>query len=102
MLVNRSMPPCTVIPVLAYEDGGGTRPRTSPATGGLSPSRSPTSLRRKGWHIRQNRIFEPRSALANIDLLSYGDRRGADVMRSIEAGLDVERSTVTCILRALA
>lgn len=43
----------------------------------------------------------PELALANIDLLSYGDLRGDAVLRSIGAGLGVERATVTCIPRAL-
>jgi S-adenosylmethionine decarboxylase len=43
----------------------------------------------------------PELALANVDLLSYGDIRGDDVMRSICEQLDAERATVTCVPRAL-
>lgn len=43
----------------------------------------------------------PELALANIDLLSYGDLRGEDILRSISVQLGVERATVTCIPRAL-
>lgn len=43
----------------------------------------------------------PEFALANIDLLSYGDLRGDVVLRSIGERLDVDRATVTCIPRAL-
>ena len=43
----------------------------------------------------------PEFGLANVDLLSYGDLRGDDVLREICAQLDVERATVTCIRRAL-
>jgi S-adenosylmethionine decarboxylase len=44
----------------------------------------------------------PELALANIDLLSYGNVRGDDVLRCIHTELDVERATFTCIPRALA
>jgi S-adenosylmethionine decarboxylase len=43
----------------------------------------------------------PEHALANVDLLSYGDLRGDDVLRCIRARLDVERANVTCIPRAV-
>jgi S-adenosylmethionine decarboxylase len=43
----------------------------------------------------------PEFALANVDLLSYGDIRGDAVMREICERLDVERANVTCIERAL-
>ncbi len=43
----------------------------------------------------------PEFALANIDLLSYGLVRGEEVLRSIGAELEVERSTITCISRAV-
>jgi S-adenosylmethionine decarboxylase len=42
----------------------------------------------------------PEFALANVDLLSYGEIRGDDVMREICERLDVERSNITCIPRA--
>jgi S-adenosylmethionine decarboxylase len=42
----------------------------------------------------------PEHALANVDLLSYGDLRGDDVLRVICYGLDVERSRVACVPRA--
>jgi S-adenosylmethionine decarboxylase len=43
----------------------------------------------------------PEFALANIDLLSYGDIRGDAVLDEICSRLDVERANVTCIERAL-
>jgi S-adenosylmethionine decarboxylase len=43
----------------------------------------------------------PEFALANVDLLSYGDIRGDAVMDEICQRLDVERANVTCIERAL-
>jgi S-adenosylmethionine decarboxylase len=43
----------------------------------------------------------PEFALANVDLLSYGALRGADVLDAICAGLRVERANVTCIPRAI-
>jgi S-adenosylmethionine decarboxylase len=43
----------------------------------------------------------PEFALANVDLLSYGDIRGEAVMQEICERLDVERAKVTCIERAL-
>ena len=42
----------------------------------------------------------PEFALANVDLLSYGDLRGEDVLRVICDGLGVERSRVACLPRA--
>jgi S-adenosylmethionine decarboxylase len=43
----------------------------------------------------------PEFALANIDLLAYGDLRSDDVLREICERLDVEHANVTCIRRAL-
>jgi S-adenosylmethionine decarboxylase len=43
----------------------------------------------------------PEFALANIDLLSYGDLRGADVMRWLGQWLDAERVNVACVVRGL-
>jgi S-adenosylmethionine decarboxylase len=43
----------------------------------------------------------PELALANIDLLSYGQIRGDDVMGLICELLDVERTKLTCIPRAV-
>jgi S-adenosylmethionine decarboxylase len=43
----------------------------------------------------------PEFALANVDLLSYGDIRGDAVMDEICRRLDVDRAHVTCIERAL-
>jgi S-adenosylmethionine decarboxylase len=42
----------------------------------------------------------PEFALANVDLLSYGDVRGEVVLASIREALDVERSRVTCLRRS--
>lgn len=42
----------------------------------------------------------PEFDLANVDLLSYGDVRGEDVLRSVCEGLGVERSRVACLPRA--
>jgi len=42
----------------------------------------------------------PEFALANVDLLSYGNLRGEVVLRAISDRLDVERVNVTCIPRA--
>ena len=42
----------------------------------------------------------PEFALANVDLLSYGDVRGEVVLASIRDALDVERSRVTCLRRS--
>ncbi|HEV2590998.1 MAG TPA: S-adenosylmethionine decarboxylase [Gaiellaceae bacterium] len=44
----------------------------------------------------------PELALANVDLLSYGDVRGGDVLGEIRTRLGVERSTITCVPRAVA
>jgi S-adenosylmethionine decarboxylase len=43
----------------------------------------------------------PEFALVNVDLLSYGDVRGEVVLSAICAGLDVRRSNVICIPRAV-
>ena len=43
----------------------------------------------------------PEYALANVDLLSYGDLRGEDVLDAICHRLDVERVNVTCVPRAI-
>ena len=43
----------------------------------------------------------PEFALANVDLLSYGDLRADEVLRVVCDLLDVERSTVTCIPRSV-
>ena len=43
----------------------------------------------------------PEYALANVDLLSYGDVRGEEVLRVIRDRLGVARSQTTCIPRAL-
>jgi S-adenosylmethionine decarboxylase len=43
----------------------------------------------------------PELALANIDLLSYGDVRGEDVLGEIRAWLVVERAVVACVPRAV-
>jgi S-adenosylmethionine decarboxylase len=43
----------------------------------------------------------PEFALANVDLLSYGDVRGQDVLAAVCAGLDVRRSNIVCIPRAV-
>ncbi|MGH3076781.1 MAG: S-adenosylmethionine decarboxylase family protein [Gaiellaceae bacterium] len=42
----------------------------------------------------------PEFDLANVDLLSYGDVRGEDVLRAVCEGLGVERSRVACLPRA--
>jgi S-adenosylmethionine decarboxylase len=44
----------------------------------------------------------PELALANVDLLSYGDVRGELVLDVIRERLGVERAAVTCIPRAVA
>jgi S-adenosylmethionine decarboxylase len=44
----------------------------------------------------------PEFALANVDLLSYGDVRGEDVLRVICDELDVERASLTSVPRAIA
>ena len=43
----------------------------------------------------------PELALANVDLLSYGDVRGEEALRVIRERLDVERAQTICIPRAL-
>jgi S-adenosylmethionine decarboxylase len=43
----------------------------------------------------------PEFALANVDLLSYGDLRGDAVLAAVCDGLDAERSNVVCIPRAV-
>jgi S-adenosylmethionine decarboxylase len=44
----------------------------------------------------------PELSLANVDLLTYGDVRGDDVLAEIRSRLGVERAAVTCIPRAVA
>ena len=43
----------------------------------------------------------PEFALANVDLLSYGDVRADEVLKTICDRLDVDRAHVTCIPRAV-
>ena len=43
----------------------------------------------------------PEHALANVDLLSYGDVNGDDVTRALCELLDVERAVVTAVPRAI-
>lgn len=43
----------------------------------------------------------PEYALANVDLLTYGDMRGDKVLQSISERLDGVRADVTCIRRAV-
>jgi S-adenosylmethionine decarboxylase len=43
----------------------------------------------------------PEFGLANVDLLSYGDVRGDEVLRVVCDGLDAVRTRVTCIERAI-
>src|SRR5262252_9049996 len=43
----------------------------------------------------------PEYALANVDLLTYGDMRGENVLQSISEQLDGVRADVTCIRRAV-
>ena len=43
----------------------------------------------------------PEFFLANVDLLSYGNVRGDDVMREIARELDAERVNINCMLRAI-
>jgi S-adenosylmethionine decarboxylase len=43
----------------------------------------------------------PELALANVDLLTYGDLRGEDVLRVICDELDVERASLTSLPRAI-
>jgi S-adenosylmethionine decarboxylase len=44
----------------------------------------------------------PEYGLANVDLLTYGDVRAEEVLRTICERLDVVRSRLTCIPRAVA
>jgi S-adenosylmethionine decarboxylase len=43
----------------------------------------------------------PELSLANVDLLSYGDVRGDEVLGEIRLRLAVERAAVTCVPRAV-
>jgi S-adenosylmethionine decarboxylase len=43
----------------------------------------------------------PELALANVDLLSYGDVRGNAVLGEIRERLGVQRASVTCVPRAV-
>ena len=43
----------------------------------------------------------PELSLANVDLLSYGDVSGTDVLRVVCDGLDAERTSLTSIPRAI-
>jgi S-adenosylmethionine decarboxylase len=43
----------------------------------------------------------PEFALANIDLLTYGDVDGELVLRVISEQLEVERTSLTCVPRAI-
>ena len=43
----------------------------------------------------------PELALANVDLLSYGDVRGDAVLGEIRERLGVDRASVTCVPRAV-
>jgi S-adenosylmethionine decarboxylase len=43
----------------------------------------------------------PELSLANVDLLSYGDVRGDEVMAEIRMRLAVERAAMTCVPRAV-
>ena len=43
----------------------------------------------------------PELSLANVDLLSYGEVNGDDVMRALCELLDVERAAVTAVPRAI-
>ena len=42
----------------------------------------------------------PEHALANVDLLSYGELRAEDLLRSVRDGLGAERSRLVCLPRA--
>jgi S-adenosylmethionine decarboxylase len=44
----------------------------------------------------------PEFGLANVDLLTYGEVRGDDVLAEIRTRLGVERAEVTCVPRAVA
>jgi S-adenosylmethionine decarboxylase len=43
----------------------------------------------------------PELALANVDLLSYGDVEGEAVLDEIRSRLGVERASVSCVRRAV-
>lgn len=43
----------------------------------------------------------PELALANVDLLSYGEVSGDDVLAEIRSRLSVTRASITCVPRAL-
>ncbi len=43
----------------------------------------------------------PEFALANVDLLSYGDVQGEDIMHAIGRALGAETVNVTCVLRGV-
>jgi S-adenosylmethionine decarboxylase len=43
----------------------------------------------------------PELSLANVDLLTYGDVDGAEVMRLVAERLGAERADVTCIERGI-
>lgn len=43
----------------------------------------------------------PEFSLANVDLLSYGDLRGEDVMHAIGRELDADHVNVACVLRGI-
>jgi S-adenosylmethionine decarboxylase len=43
----------------------------------------------------------PEFSLANVDLLSYGELSGVDVLRIVCDGLDAERTSLTTIPRAI-
>jgi S-adenosylmethionine decarboxylase len=43
----------------------------------------------------------PEHALANVDLLTYGDLRGYAALREIRERMDVERAAVSCLPRAV-
>jgi S-adenosylmethionine decarboxylase len=43
----------------------------------------------------------PELSLANVDLLSYGDVRGEEVLREIRERLEIERANVTCVPRTV-
>jgi S-adenosylmethionine decarboxylase len=43
----------------------------------------------------------PELALANVDLLSYGEVSGDDVLAEIRSRLSVERASIICVPRAV-
>src|SRR5579864_643359 len=43
----------------------------------------------------------PELALANVDLLTYGDISGDDVLAEIRSRLSVTRASITCVPRAV-